>query len=211
MGDKINQKKNNNNNENENDFYDPWSLIGLYFNNNPLSKCVEHQIESYNYFINNQIKDTLDMFNPFNVASNNYYVKKYNKHSLSIEINLINFYLYRPEIHENNGATKIMFPQEARLRNFTYTSTMTVDLDIKITKYLDDEMKKKVVKKKILKKIHIGKMPIMVKSNLCVLKQYNHLNSNITGECRFDAGGYFIINGSEKVVIPQERAAENNI
>ena len=208
---KNNEKNENNIKKNDKDFYDPWSLIGLYFNNNPLNKCVEHQIESYNYFINNQIKDTLEMFNPFNIASINDYVKKYNKHSLSIEINLKNFYLYRPEIHENNGATKIMFPQEARLRNFTYTSTMTVDLDIKITKYLDSEMKKKIVKNKVLKKIHIGKMPIMVKSNLCVLKQYNHLNSNITGECKFDAGGYFIINGSEKVVIPQERAAENNI
>ena len=39
----------------------------------------------------------------------------------------------------------------------------------------------------------------MLKSSICVLKQYNHL-SNITGECRFDGGGYFIINGSEKTV-----------
>ena len=151
------------------------------------------------------------MFNPINIASINDYNKTHKKHSLSIEINLQNFYLYRPEIHENNGATKIMFPQEARLRNFTYTSTMTIDLDIKIKQYLDDDMNNCIIKNKVLKKIHIGKMPIMVKSDLCVLKQFIHLNSKITWDCEFDAGGYFIINGSEKVVIPQERAAENNL
>ena len=64
---------------------------------------------------------------------------------------------------------------------------------------------------KVLPKIHIGKLPIMIKSSICVLTQNNHLNADITGECRFDAGGYFIINGSEKTVIAQERAAENRI
>ena len=51
----------------------------------------------------------------------------------------------------------------------------------------------------------------MLKSSICVLKQYNHLDPKITGECRFDGGGYFIINGSEKTCLGQERAAENNI
>jgi len=207
MGDQNNKEKKNEKKLN----YDPWSLIGLYFNENPLKRCVQHQLESYNYFINTQIKDTINMFNPINIASIHDYNKEKKKSELSLKINLENLYLYRPEIHENNGATKIMFPQEARLRNFTYTSTITVDFNIEITQYLDKEMKKKIVKNNVIKKVHIGKMPIMIKSDLCVLKQYNHLNSKITGECGFDSGGYFIINGSEKVVIPQERAAENNI
>ena len=46
---------------------------------------------------------------------------------------------------------------------------------------------------------------------ICVLQQYKHLDYKITGECYVDAGGYFLINGSEKIVIPQERAAENKI
>jgi DNA-directed RNA polymerase II subunit RPB2 len=64
---------------------------------------------------------------------------------------------------------------------------------------------------KILPKIHIGKMPIMIKSSLCVLTQYKHVENTHTGECKFDAGGYFIINGSEKTVLGQERAAENKV
>ena len=51
----------------------------------------------------------------------------------------------------------------------------------------------------------------MLRSNICVLSQYRHLHTDITGECRFDPGGYFIINGSEKTVLAQERAAENKI
>ncbi len=59
--------------------------------------------------------------------------------------------------------------------------------------------------------IHIGKIPIMLKSNICVLKQFSHYNSDITKECDHDPGGYFIINGSEKTCLGQERAAENQI
>jgi len=51
----------------------------------------------------------------------------------------------------------------------------------------------------------------MLKSSICVLTQHNHLNHNVTGECPHDAGGYFIINGSEKTVLGQERAAENRV
>ena len=47
------------------------------------------------------------------------------------EISFSNFKIQRPQIHENNGATKLMFPHEARLRNFTYGSSMTIDLNIK--------------------------------------------------------------------------------
>ena len=64
---------------------------------------------------------------------------------------------------------------------------------------------------KKLPKIHIGKIPIMLKSEICVLKQYSHLNSEIVGECYADPGGYFIINGSEKVLISQEKIVPNLI
>ena len=119
--------------------------------------------------------------------------------------------MYRPEIHENNGATKIMFPQEARLRNFTYASTMTLDLNMEIKVRYGDKLQQIETHFKKLPKIHIGKMPIMLKSKICVLNQYKHLHTDLVGECRFDPGGYFIISGSEKTILAQERAAENKI
>jgi DNA-directed RNA polymerase II subunit RPB2 len=48
-------------------------------------------------------------------------------------------------------------------------------------------------------------------SNICVLNQYKYVDNQHTGECRYDTGGYFIINGSEKTVLGQERAAENRV
>ena len=72
------------------------------------------------------------------------------------------------------------------------------------------ELRFKFIHKKI-PNINIGKLPIMLKSKTCVLKQYEHFENTQTGECKYDCGGYFIINGSEKTVLAQERAAENKV
>lgn len=188
-----------------------WAVIKAYFEGQHLARCVRHQIESYNYFVNHQIRRTIDMFSPVTIRSPQDYDEVSGKHSLEITVTFSSFHIYRPQIHENNGATKLMFPQEARLRNFTYASAMTMDLNVKIVRRYGEGLKHAETFHKKLSKIHIGKLPIMVKSAVCVLTQYNHLNADLTGECRFDAGGYFIINGSEKTVIAQERAAENRV
>jgi DNA-directed RNA polymerase II subunit RPB2 len=104
-----------------------------------------------------------------------------------------------------------MFPQEARLRNFTYASAMTVDINIKYIVRNGEGLANTTTSYKTLPKIHIGKLPIMLKSNICVLNQYKYVDNQHTGECRYDTGGYFIINGSEKTVLGQERAAENRV
>ena len=189
----------------------PWAVIESYFKDQHLTQLVRHQLESFNNFVNIQIQKTIDMFNPVKICSENDYDKSSGKYSLEIFITFENFNLYRPQIHENNGASKLMFPQEARLRNFTYSSMMTVDLNIKYIVRSGDNLENSQTFYKILPKIHIGKLPIMLKSSVCVLNQYSHINENVSGECKFDAGGYFIINGSEKTVLGQERAAENRV
>ena len=189
----------------------PWVLIESYFKHKHLKQLVKHQLESYNYFVNNQIQQTIEMFNPLIISSDHDYIKEHNLHRLEIEISFENFSIYRPQIYENNGSTKIMFPQEARLRNFSYSSAMTIDLNIKYTVRNGENYKNTLNYQKKIKNVHIGKLPIMLKSDLCVLNQYKHLDHNETGECYMDPGGYFIINGSEKTCISQERAAENQI
>ena len=189
----------------------PWILIETYFKHKHLKQLVKHQLESYNYFVNNQIQQTIEMFNPLLIVSDHDYIKEHNLHRLEIEITFENFSIYRPQIYENNGSTKIMFPQEARLRNFSYSSAMTIDLNIKYTVRNGENYKNILNYQKKIKNVHIGKLPIMLKSDLCVLNQYKHLDHNETGECYMDPGGYFIINGSEKTCISQERAAENQI
>jgi DNA-directed RNA polymerase II subunit RPB2 len=213
-------KSNNLNSSNENDTFDistepyieePWKIIESYFQGQQLERFVRHQLESYNNFVGYQIIKTIDMFNPVHIASEQDFDPSSKKYSLEIFITFENFHIYRPQIHENNGAIKLMFPQEARLRNFTYASAMTVDINIKYLVRTGNNLENTQTFYKSLPKIHIGKLPIMLKSNICVLNQYKHFENVQTGECKFDAGGYFIINGSEKTVLGQERAAENRV
>jgi DNA-directed RNA polymerase II subunit RPB2 len=190
---------------------EPFDIIETYFDGKHLDRLVRHQIESYNNFINYQVQRTIQMFNPVTIHSENDYVAETDKYFLEIFISFVNFKLYPPQIHENNGATKTMLPQEAKIRNFTYASTMTVDINIQYVIRTTDSMDAPRTIEKTLPKINIGKMPIMLKSSVCVLTQNPHLSHNYTGECSMDCGGYFIIKGSEKTVLGQERAAENRI
>jgi len=189
----------------------PWNIIESYFKGHHLERFVRHQLESYNNFVGYQITKTIDMFNPVRIASEQDFDPVSKKHSLEIMITFENFQIYRPQIHENNGATKLMFPQEARLRNFTYASSTTIDINIKYIVRSGPNLENTQIFHKNLQKVHIGKLPIMLKSNICVLNQYKHFENTQTGECKYDAGGYFIINGSEKTVLGQERAAENRV
>ena len=188
-----------------------WDVIGSYFKEGHLERLVRHQIESYNHFINQQLQATIEMFNPVTVHSDHFYNKELGKYSLEIMITFVHFHINRPQIHENNGATKIMFPQEARLRNFTYAANTTIDLNIQYIVRTGPELEFTQCFHNVLKQIHIGKIPVMLKSSICILSQYTHIDHNTTGECKYDPGGYFIINGSEKTVLGQERAAENKI
>jgi len=189
----------------------PWSIIGAYFRNQHLKRLVRHQIESYNDFVNNQIQRTIEMFNPVLIASEQDMCRRTKRNKLELHVTFDKFNLYRPQIHENNGATKIMFPYDARSRNFTYASTMTIDINIRYVVRTGENLENAQTFYKSIPKVHIGKLPIMLKSTICVLSQYTHINNNVSGECKHDAGGYFIINGSEKTVLGQERAAENRV
>ena len=188
-----------------------WKIIETYFKDHHLKRLVRHQVESYNHFIEHAIQATINMFNPVSIKAEQDFHPDLNQWDLEIIINFSNFHIYRPRIHENTGASKLMYPQEARLRNFTYASAMTIDMDIQIIHRYGENLKKKEIFCKKLSKIHIGKIPIMLKSNICVLSQQKHINSDITGECKYDPGGYFIINGSEKTVLAQEHAAQNKV
>ena len=189
----------------------PFHMIESYFEGQYLERLVRHQIESFNHFIGYQAQRTIQMFNPVEVKSEHDYIAEHDKHLLEIQIAFDNFKLYPPQIHENNGATKIMFPKEAKLRNFTYASTMTIDIHIDYIIRNTESMNTPTIIKKILPKINIGKMPIMLKSSICMLTQNKNIHPSYTGECAMDCGGYFIIKGSEKTVLGQERAAENKI
>tara|TARA_Y100000816_G_C26107060_1_gene588636 strand:+ start:25 stop:3204 length:3180 start_codon:yes stop_codon:yes gene_type:complete len=88
---------------------------------------------------------------------------------------------------------------------------MSVDINIKYITRDGEQLDNIQTNYKMIPRIQIGKIPIMIKSDLCVLSQLKHIDNQVTGECIFDTGGYFIINGSEKTVLGQERAAQNKV
>jgi len=188
---------------------DSFKLIESYFEGKHLERLVRHQLESYNHFVNVQIQRTIQMFNPVEIHADTDYIPEHDKYMLEVLISFENFKMYPPQIHENNGATKIMFPQEAKLRNFTYAAAMAVDLRIKYVIRNTESMDNPRIVETFLPKINIGKMPIMLKSSICVLTQNQHIHPIHTGECSMDCGGYFIIKGSEKTVLGQEHAKPN--
>jgi DNA-directed RNA polymerase II subunit RPB2 len=188
---------------------EPHIIIDSCFRGRHLRRLVEHQVESYNDFIQYQVPRTISMFNPVHICSEHDLDKAVNKYRLEMFVTCENFNIFRAQIHEINGATKSMFPQEARDRNFTYAGEMTIDLNIKFVVRSGPLLETVHTFNRVLPSIHIGKMPIMLKSSICILEQYKHIPYNVSGECRMDSGGYFIVNGSEKTVIGQERAAEN--
>lgn len=190
---------------------EPWDIINTYFKDDHFKMLVRNQLESFDDFVNLQIHKTVNMFNPVAIHSSDDYNEEHNLYRISLEINFKNLTLTRPSIHENNGATKLMFPNEARLRNFTYNSNIHVDFHIKYTYYQGEEFNIKKEKTEVLKNVKIGSIPVMLKSSVCLLTQFSELSHKQTDECFMDPGGYFIVNGSEKTVIGQERAAENKI
>lgn len=190
---------------------EPWTIIRSYFHNQHLDRVIRHQLESYNYFVSCQIPKTIQMFNPVIIRSDNDFDPISRKYGLEIHMQFENFRLQSPQIHENNGAIKRMFPNEARLRNYSYSASMLVDVHLQYVVRNGASLVNTQTISKILPSIQIGKLPVMVRSDICLLRQFDHLSAEELGECKNDAGGYFIINGCEKTVLGQERAAENKV
>ena len=179
-----------------------WEIIEKYFSINKGYQLVKHQIESFNDFILRKLDQIIDGFNPIEV--NHIYIPELEKFRYSLTIEVKNPILNKPIIVEKDGSTKVMTPNDARQRNFTYASNLTVDLKI-TTRSLNSEGEY-IEETKELKNVQLGKIPIMVKSNYCSLK---NIYGKTDQECKYEFGGYFIVNGNEKVVISQDRISEN--
>lgn len=185
-----------------------WDVINTLFRSDR-SALVQHQINSYNKFILSQFPQIAEQYNPINILHN--YNEGCGKYETEVKIFLSNLTYNMPIIHENNGSTKAMTPAIARLRNLTYSSNIYVDIKLEVSVNTGNKLEKTSTHERKVCNVNIGKMPVMLMSELCVLSQRTHVPLSLMGECKHEMGGYFIINGSEKVLIAQERQAENMI
>jgi DNA-directed RNA polymerase II subunit RPB2 len=102
---------------------------------------------------------------------------------------------------------KPLYPNEARLKNITYRAELRTDI---IVEYINKSADQPRVIRHF-KNIMLGHIPIMLQSKICSLYGMKYDTLRLMGECEYDHGGYFIIDGKEKVIIAQERQIENKI
>ena len=108
--------------------------------------------------------------------------------------------LQQPRLMELDGSITHITPAEARLRNISYTAPILLDASI----YEDNKLLES-------RSVHIGDIPVMVKSNACILHTFNEQKLIDHQEDPMDPGGYFIINGSERVIVGLEDLSYNKI
>ena len=187
-----------------------WDIIDKFFNENRYC-LVDHHLKSYNKFYENDIFNIFREKNPIKI------LKEYNSKTSDYDLQCYMYmggksgkkiYYGKPIIFDEEN-THFMFPNEARLRDMTYG--FTVHYDIEIDFVIKNEAGDYVNSSMTLEKIFLGKMPIMLHSNMCVLNNMARQFCFNTGECKNDRGGYFIIDGKEKTIVCQEQFANNMI
>jgi len=131
-------------------------------------------------------------------------------------VEFANVEIRKPTIFENNGAVLPMYPNDARLRNMTYSSPVYVSVIATYTMRTPPPHGSPpgteptvTVSRRTLPHVQIGRIPIMVGSSFCLLSDTPEKTPKELGECSEDVGGYFIIQGGERVIISQERMSEN--
>ena len=156
-------------------------IVKKYLENHSL---VESNIISFNNFIEKRMQEIVDEISETITED-------------EFQINLGKIKVGKPKVIEAEGSSSLIMPYEARLRNLTYSATVTLELTVRKDDQVDSEI------------VEIGKIPIMVGSNRCntsgmskeeLIENYND---------PLDTGGYFIIKGNERVMVMAEDLAEN--
>ena len=188
-----------------------WKLIDKYFRDNP-SNLVAHHLESYNDFFSRGINNIFKENNPIR------FIERENEENPEQRDQALFYlggkdgskiYYGKPIIYDDKYA-HFMYPNDARLRNMTYGITIHYDVDVDFI-YYDTTTGEKKEHTATLEQIFLGRFPIMLQSNLCILQTLGKEVRFNMGECRNDYGGYFIIDGKEKLIVCQEKFGDNMV
>ncbi len=153
---------------------------------------VQHHIRSYNYFVKEGLQQLINSIGEQEIKT---------KHG-TITIKLGQVEIGKPSKREVIAPTpQDLYPSEARLRNLTYEAPLYVKMSI----YLDGKPLAPP------ENVWIGHIPVLVKSDICPLSRMTPDELLAIGEDPQDPGGYFIINGSERVIVAIEDLAPNRI
>ena len=212
-----------------------WNIIGTQFKDNP-AYLVQQHLDSYNRFYASEIMHIFRDNNPIRfverefvpdeeIAHTDAALKTLNEQRATCTIwmggkNADRIYYGKPVLyndavsvekgeHSDGEFIQYLYPNDARIRNMTYGFTIHYDIEVETTYYENED--KKVTTNRVYEKIYLGRFPIMVQSNQCILDGLSREARFNFGECRNDFGGYFIINGKEKLIVSQEKMADNMV
>ena len=163
-------------------------LIKKFFEENGFVKST---IESFNYFVEQEIQKILEEnkeIEPTIIPPN----------VESFKIRLDKIWIGRPEITEADGSKRPIYPAEARLRKLSYAAPMFIEVSSHINNVQRETFTTQV-----------GSIPIMLQSNYCYLHKLNKDELIQKGEDPDDPGGYFLINGTERVLVHIEDLGAN--
>ncbi|WP_455364490.1 DNA-directed RNA polymerase subunit B [[Eubacterium] cellulosolvens] len=164
-----------------------WNLIEKFIEQNGL---VRQHIDSFDDFIGKGLQAIIDEVGEIPIEVEEYPLK----------IKLGKIEVETPKVTEVDGAERQIFPMEARIRNLTYAAP----LHLEMTLIVDGRESKTEL-------VYIGDIPIMLKSKICPLSRLSSEELINIGEDSLDPGGYFIVNGSERVIVALEDLAPNKI
>jgi DNA-directed RNA polymerase II subunit RPB2 len=185
-----------------------WNIINRMFHDNN-NFLVKHHLESYDDFYDVGLSNIIKENNPLKVVVG--YDEELDDFRVTCELYIggidgNSIYYGKPIIYDDKRS-HYMYPNEARLRNMTYGFTIHYDVLIKLSYYNKENQ---VIRENItLPKIYMGRFPIMLQSKLCIIGKLNENTKFNLGECKSDQGGYFIIDGKEKIIMSQEKFSDN--
>ena len=196
----------------------PWKVIKRLFEDDP-QMLVRHHIDSYNDFFGKGIFKIFRERNPIILQKEQ--DPDTQEFNLRCELYLggkngDKVYFGKPIIYDDDRE-HYMFPNEARLRNMSYGTTIHYDIDVVFKIAVPNSGgeggggggTRIEVTTATLERILLGRFPIMIQSNHCILHGLEPKARFYMGECKNDYGGYFIIDGKEKTIISQEKFADN--
>ena len=200
-------------NKSENDNFDwenkTWDVIDTFFKQDNI--LIDHHLNSFNYFMNNQLQSIVKEkeFNPIKIFNKDTWNDDLQLYMETYQIEFGKIYISKPVLYD--APNKPMYPSEARLRKLTYGANLYIDIHHKTVKIDPNTGIQENIPYPTLEKYPCGRMPIMVGSKYCVLSEQNNMTKMDMGEGIYDYGGYFIVKGSEKIIISQEKKCENKI
>lgn len=164
-----------------------WVIINDILTRDGVAK---QHLTSFDEFLKKGLQEIIDEINHIDIENAEYPYK--------IQLGRIQF--KQPRMMELDGSVTHITPAEARMRNVSYIAPLMMEANV-----IEDG---KTLESRF---IHIGDVPVMVKSDACILRNFSEQKLIDHAEDPYDPGGYFIINGSERVIVGLEDLSYNKI